>query len=424
MEFLLARLKEISKNQNTKIYIIGNFIRDFVLGTRGNCIDCIVQDKIEIIATLFANEISSKAVTIDENNRTYKVVDITRDITLNFSKMNGNRIEDDLMKRDFTINSLAIDVLDFDCNVLDETKIIDPTSGLMDINREKIVYVYEDVFKDDPVRILKAVRLMSELGFDMDDRTKRKILSDKCFLKTIVNEKLTDELFQILRNKKTYYYFSFMDKHLNVLEEIFPEIIPMKDVGQCKYHVVNSFTHSLLTLKTLEEIIYHNAYFEEHVRESYERHGNESITYEHTRLELIKLAAFFHDVGKPKAKKVDEAGRTRFKGHEIIGAEAIRSIAERLGLSLKEKDILHDITAKHMIPLVLYKDNDVSGKALYSMFSDLKDNTLDVLLISLSDIIATRKVLQPDEDMGKYKIHIEYLANNYLTRFKESEKTI
>jgi len=70
-----------------------------------------------------------------------------------------------------------------------------------------------------------------------------------------------------------------------------------------------------------------------------------------------------------------------------------------------------------MIPLVLYKENDVSGERLHSMFANLKDDTLDILIISLADIVATRKLLHPDEDMGKYKIHIEYLANNYLTRF-------
>jgi poly(A) polymerase len=72
-----------------------------------------------------------------------------------------------------------------------------------------------------------------------------------------------------------------------------------------------------------------------------------------------------------------------------------------------------------MWPLTLYKENDVSGRAIYDLFKNFGEDTLDVLLVSLADIIATRKLLHPHEEMGMYKVHIEYLANNYLTRFRE-----
>ncbi len=422
MKLLFSRLKEISIDQKINMYLVGDFVRDFVLGIYNNDIDCVVQSGAENIANTFANRISSDVIILKDDTKTFKVFDKNSNATISFSDMEGNRIEEDLARRDFTINSLAIDVLNFNYNSIDRLNIIDPNRGLRDIDKEIVVHVYDDIFKDEPVRMLKAVRLMSQLEFNMHNKTKRRILIDKKLIKHIPGEKVTSELFKILENKNTYYYFNFMDKHLNILEEIFPEIIPMKHVGQCKYHVVDSLTHSLLTLKTVEDIIYHDGYFEKHVREAYEKHSDEFVTPEHKRLELIKLASFFHDVGKPQAKRVDEEGRTRFKGHEIIGAEIIRDIAERLRLSIKEKDILYYITAKHMVPLVLYKNNDVSGKTLYSLFSEFQDNTLDVLLIALSDIIATRKLLNPNEDMGKFKVHIEYLANNYITRFKDIEE--
>ena len=74
-----------------------------------------------------------------------------------------------------------------------------------------------------------------------------------------------------------------------------------------------------------------------------------------------------------------------------------------------------------MWPLTLYKNNDVSGKALYDLFKNFGDSTLDIILIGLADIISTRKLSNPEEEMGIYKIHAEYLANNYLTRFKKLE---
>jgi len=334
--------------------------------------------------------------------------------------MKSKTIEEDLKKRDFTINSMAIDIINFE--EIHQENIIDPCGGLKDIKTGIIRHTYSNTFVDDPLRMIRAVRFMSQLGFSLDQDTCELIRENKSTIKDIPGERISHELFKILGNKRTYFYLDFMDKKLELLEEIFPEIMPMKDVGKCKYHVVDSLTHSILTLKTAEDIIYADSYFEDHLRKEFEKHSEEIVGSEHRKLELMKLGAFFHDIGKPSAEKIDHNGRTRFRGHEIIGGEVVRDITERLRLSSKERDSLSKMVEKHMLPLVLYKNNDVSGKALYGMFSETREDTLDILLISLADIIATRILLDPEEEMGKFKVHIEYVANNYLTRFKEIER--
>jgi poly(A) polymerase len=174
-------------------------------------------------------------------------------------------------------------------------------------------------------------------------------------------------------------------------------------------------------MRTVEKIIYADGYFENHLRKAYEEHTGQIMANGHTRIQLIKLAALFHDIGKPKARWVDNTGRVRFRGHEIVGEEIMVDICDRLRLSEIEKTFLCKIVKEHMWPLTLYKTNDVSGRALYDLFKNFGEITLDIILIGLADIISTRQLLKPHEEMGMYKVHAEYLANNYLTRFKRLE---
>ncbi|MBF8983666.1 HD domain-containing protein [Lutibacter sp. B2] len=239
-------------------------------------------------------------------------------------------------------------------------------------------------------------------------------------IKLIEDEGITKCLFDILEQSDSHKYIRELDESFDILEKIFPESIPMKQVGRCDYHVVDTWTHSVNALEELEKIMSNDQYFEIHLKDAYKVHMNEKIEGHHTRMQLLKLAVLFHDVGKPESRWIDEHGKVRFRGHEIVGAAMAEKIAERLELKNKEKEYFIKMVREHMWPLGLYKKNDVSGKTLFDLFKRLKEDTLDLFLLGLADIIATRILLNPDEEMRMYKIHIEYIVNNYLTRFKES----
>ncbi|MBS4535923.1 HD domain-containing protein [Clostridium sp. D2Q-14] len=418
MDTIFSILQDISKEENVNIYVTGKYLRDFLLGKKVKDMELLVSNKTFSIAKKFADKIDMQIIE-GNNSLGYRVIDIDRDLRIDFYSIEEDNINIYLQKRGITIDSMAVDI----CNFQDELKgnIIDPTGGLKDIENSIIRIWDEDVIYDNPLLIIKSVALMSELNFDMDRDTITVIKKNKSLVSNIQCKELGEEFFKVLRRRKTYHYFSFMNDELEILEEIFPEIKKMKEVGECDYHVVDAFRHSLYVLKLTEDVIYYDGYFEDHIRKSYENHAEENFEGDHTRIELMKLAAFFHDVGKPSARKIDSTGRVRFKGHEITGAEMVKDISKRFGLSIKARDILYRIVAKHMLPLVSYKSNDVSARFLYKMFQECKDETLDVLLIALADIIGTRKLLNPDEEMGKFKIHVEYIANNYITRYKEIE---
>lgn len=415
-------LNTICKLYDNVIYLAGGSVRNHFLKKQSNNIDIIVKENADKLAKDFCNEYGGSIVVLSEDPMVARVIikkdKLEKNLVFDFLNIKGKDIYEDLSKRDFTINAMAVELIN---GAVDFEKIIDPHDGREDIERKIIRAVKDDVFEVDPVRMIRAVRFMAELDFDIEDKTHQLIVENSDKMKEVPGERLSEELFKILGCRRAHYYFNLMDKYLNILNKILPEIEPMKEVGRCKYHVVDSWTHSLHTMRVIENIIYADGYFEEHLKKAYEEHTSEIYHSNHSKIQLIKLAALFHDIGKPAARWVDETGRIRFRGHEVAGEEIAGDISDRLRLSGKEKRFLCKIVKEHMWPLTLYKTNDVSGKALYDLFKNFGEHTLDIILIGLADIISTRQLLNPHEEMGMYKVHAEYLANNYLTRFKRLE---
>jgi len=417
---LMKQIQQAIRDQGKTGYFVGGGVRDLLLENRERIqdLDFVIQGDPKPLMDGLREILGGTLVEMEKKVPLTRLV-LKDGLMLDFMEMQGKTIEEDLKGRDFTICAMAYP-LDGPWP-MKEDLLIDPYGGLKDLRRNLIRMTSGDVFDEDPLRLIRAPRLMAQLGLDLDNDTARMIREKSHLIRKAAGERLNRELFLILKEKRSHYYLSYMDRKLDLINKLFPEIDCMKDIGECKYHVVDSWTHSIYTVKVAESIIYAHGFFEDHIRENYERHAEEKITKDHKRLELIKLGALFHDIGKPSAKKVDTTGRTRFRGHEITGAELVKEYGEQLKMSRREIEILYKYVSLHMIPLVLYKKNDVSGKALYNFFEEAGKETLDLLLIALSDIVSTRKLLEPTEEMGMFKIHVEYIANNYITRYRPIE---
>ncbi|KAB3531817.1 HDIG domain-containing metalloprotein [Alkaliphilus serpentinus] len=402
-----------------RAYIVGGSLRDILIGKNVKDYDLVVDKNPRGYAEAIATELKGRFIILDEEQETFRVILDSKEF-IDISRMKGKSIIDDLKHRDFTINAMAYDV-DNSIPIIKE-KILDPYNGMKDLDRKLIKHLTEETFEADPIRMLRAVRFMAALDFSLDEDTIQQITKNASSIKRVSGERVSYELFEILKSNKSYYYLSYMDKELKLLDKIFPDIEEMKKVGECKYHVVNSWTHSIYTVKVAENVINEDGFFEKHIKRAFEEHTRELIAADRSRLQLIKLGALFHDIGKPSAMKIDSSGRTRFRGHEITGTKIVKGYSEALKLSTLEKNILQKYVYLHMLPLVSYKNNDVSGRALYNIFSKMGEETLDILLIAFADIVATRRLLDPHEEMGMIKIHVEYIANNYLTRYKPLEK--
>lgn len=228
---------------------------------------------------------------------------------------------------------------------------------------------------------------------------------------------LKDKLLDSLRLEETYNHFRRLDEN-QILEKIIPQVKDMKVIGECKYHVVNAYDHSLYALEEFESIVKEKDFFLSHLKERVEGYLNTKVDDNLTKFQLLKLGVFLHDIGKPDSKTVDTNNRVHFRNHEIIGEEIALKLGKELGLSSKNIDTLSKYVRHHMILLVLYKTNDMPKEKLYEIFNTLEDDIIGVLLLGYADIVSTRKLLNPNEDSGVIKSYMDYVLTNYIHRYK------
>jgi len=229
--------------------------------------------------------------------------------------------------------------------------------------------------------------------------------------------KLQNILIDSLCCEDTYDKFRQLDES-KTLEKIIPQIKDMKLVGECKYHVVNAYDHSLKALEEFENIVKEKEFFPTHIKKQIKEYLNSEVGNNLNKFQLLKLGVFLHDIGKPDSKTTDNTGRAHFKGHEIVGADIAFNLGVKLGLQSDTTDLLTKYVRYHMILLVLYKMNNMSQEKLYEIFEMIGEDIIGILLLGYCDIVATRKLLDPNEDMGIIKTYMEYALTNYIHRYK------
>lgn len=310
--------------------------------------------------------------------------------------------------RDFTINAIAIDLLSTDIGA------IDPGSGLKDIEAKLIRIISNKAFQDDPLRMLRAIRLSCELGFEIEKGTLELIVKLKGLIAQVSAERVTNEIYLTLAAKNSSFFMMQLEK-LGLLEQIIPEIIPLKELKQDDYHHLPVWEHSLATLTQLEGIISNlkNLFPKWHIK--IRRYLNQPISREHNRLVNLKFISLLHDIGKFGTMKQEATGRIRFIEHEVLGVKISSKIASRLKLSTKEEKMMALIIRNHMRPGFLVQVPTLTNKALHRFFRDLSCEGISTLLLALADRYAT---LGPDvspDDLHRYYQIISFIIDRFYS---------
>lgn len=233
----------------------------------------------------------------------------------------GNSIEEDLARRDFTINAIALK-LETRRSTLNAV-LIDPYEGQKDIDRKIIRAVGnpKERFKEDALRLLRAVRIATEYSFVVEENTWKEIVADSKLIKEVSGERIRIELLRILASENAYEGIMLL-KNSTLLDHILPELIEGIGISQKRpgrHHVDDVFTHNILSLKFCP-----------------------------SKDPIIRFAALLHDVGKPKVMGKDENGLVIFYNHEVAGAKEAREICDRLKFSRKERDKIVNLIRWHM----------------------------------------------------------------------------
>ena len=412
---LLKKIFLFSKAKKKKLYIIGGYLRDIILKRERDNPDidfCLKRGAINFGQKL-ARELGAGFVILDKEHGACRLVKRMEEetYTLDFTDFRGKDLDEDLLHRDFTINTLAYELKKvFSAKGL-ENCIIDPYQGRKDLRIRTIRFVNKKGFDEDPLRILRAFSFSCMFDFKIDQETLRLIKIKKAKLAKVSFERIRDELFKILDSACTYKFLVEMDK-LKILKIIFPEIEIMRNIKQGPYHHLDVWRHSLETVRQLEILI-------QELKNNQEIQGylDEIISSERRRWQLIKLGALFHDVGKPQAKR-REGGKTKFHGHERIGWEITQNIAKRLKLSNDELDALRKMVLWHLRPGYLADNEEITSRAMFRYFRDTAKEGASTLLISIADQRATKGPLTSK----KSRIHHEKVVLGLIRKYFKKQK--
>jgi putative nucleotidyltransferase with HDIG domain len=296
--------------------------------------------------------------------------------------------------------------------------LIDPLGGAQDLHSGVLRACSRDSLSDDPVRILRCVRLAVHFEFRIAPDTRRLIHQALPRLSQVSVERMRDELFRILEDPKAVTALRTLD-HLGALDAILPELAELKDVEQSPPHNYDVWTHTLHTAQRLYDLL--GILGLEHdpesasnwsmglvslrlgrFRKQLDDHLKATLNPERPLRAILLLAALYHDVAKPQTRKVDEDWRIRFIDHERLGVQIVRQRAMHLHLSNLEVDRLGSIVRNHMRPLVLAQgDQPPTHRAIYHFFRDTGESGVDVCLLALADNLATYGPTLPQETWAR-----------------------
>ena len=400
----------LAKKERKDVYLVGGFLRDLLVGYKKASLDLdfsLPKGAIDF-GRRVARELKAGFVVLDKEHGCSRVVykKNGRVLTLDFVDFRGKDLKGDLLKRDFTVNTLAIRL------PLSGNTVLDYHGAAQDI-KNKIIRVVDDTsFDEDPLRILRAFSLSAIFHFKIAPHTMRLIDKKKNSLKGMAGERLRDELFKILDVKNAWAFIDVMDKH-GVLEVIIPQVGVMHNVKQGGYHHLDVWGHSLETVKKLEEAMARLSQ-----NQDVSAYLDEVMASQRSRRQLLKLAALLHDIGKPKAFEV-KAGKTMFHGHERIGRIISDSVSEKLKLSTVERFALDTIIFWHLRPGYLADNRILTKRAVHRFFRDTEEEAVSVLLVSIADQRATRGPMANAESRKRHEKISFFLIDRYFEMLKQ-----
>lgn len=419
--FPLPAILEILRQQvseTKKIYLVGGAVRDLLMQRQGHDLDFVATGDVLHLARKVADAIGAAFYVMDSDRQIARIIYQSEDGQrwfLDFSLMRGVTIQEDLQARDFTINAIAIGLDQLD-------RVIDPLNGAQAIKDHQLRICSQKSFMDDPLRVLRAIRLSADLGFEIPQDTLAGLKAAIPELNRVSMERQRDELFHILESDRPTVGMrtGFI---LGIFQNLLPEVAALQGEVQASPHVYDVFDHSLEVTSTLlklydllvepyedekgSNLIYSLALMEiGRYRQDLQRHFSVRLNPDRSLLGLMMLAALLHDSAKPFVRTVDDNGRMHFYEHDALGAEIAAQRGKDLVLSTDEVERLTVLVRHHMrIHHLAKSGHEVSRRSIYRYFRDLGEAGVDMVLLSLADKLATYGVTITPADWQR-ELHV------------------
>ena len=358
-------------------FLVGGSLRDLLLGRKPLDYDVAVKGNPSLYAAEIAKKQNGHVISLGKPGKnifrviaTHAVVDV--------SALKGASLNEDLAHRDFTINAMALDTA--------SGELIDIFGGVDDLRNRRIRKVCDAVFRQDPIRLLRAFRLSAVLNFTMDAATLAGIIKDGALIQSAAGERVRDELMKILALPSAGPCIRQMAE-AGLLLALFPEMDALRFLEKNRHHAFDGLEHTLRAVFQLEELLANPAALCPEYAERIEQRLQQSNPA------ILKCALLWHDIGKPLCAVQDTSGNIRYTGHENTGAAMAQNIAGRLRFSNRQIHAVDCIIRHHLRPLSLFiadRQGMLTHRGVTRFFMKCEPLAVPILLHATADMAAKK----------------------------------
>ena len=370
-------LNNLASFFDNEIYVVGGTVRDFLMGKISYDRDLIVVDEdAKSFSQKVAEFFDGVFIPLDEENKIYRIVLKDKKNFLDITNPIGGILEEDIMRRDITINAVAVNIKTGEIPSFCEF-------GIQDIQNKIIREIKEENFTDDPLRILRVYRFFANLGFEISPELLNITKKHASLINKPAKERIEYELMKLFDGEFAAQALLKMDES-EILEIIFPFVKELKQVPPNLHHHLDLFNHSIETVNQVQK-------FYEISSKEVQEHLKKVDFGGFSRLAHLKLAALMHDIGKFSTWTIEpDTGRHRFIKHEDVGAKLAIPILKKMCFSNKQIDYISYIIKKHMYPTAVVSAPELNDKVMMRYVRKSADNAIDTIIIAKADRVSAQ----------------------------------
>jgi putative nucleotidyltransferase with HDIG domain len=377
-------------------WLVGGAVRDRLLGRASSDVDIVVAGEPDQAARAVARTAGRAACfALSADHRSWRVVARDRDWQIDFEPLRAETLERDLGLRDFTVNAIA--------EPLQGGSPIDPLGGVGDLRTGRLRMAGPQAFSDDPLRVLRLVRVGLELGLEPDRDALAGARAAAPRLADVSPERVYAELRRILAASQPRRGIEMLDE-VGAAAIVLPELQTLRGVAQSRYHHTDVYGHTLEVLDwtvALQDAVAGRrgeraeavlASIPDETRSQVAELLSEPLADEQTRGEGLRWGALLHDAAKPLTRAGGEPGvRVTFIGHDVRGAELARAVLERLRASERMRAHVAALVRHHLrLGFLVHEPQPLSRRTVFTYLRACSPVEVDVTLLSIADRLATR----------------------------------
>ena len=425
MQPLAQTLAEVIPNG----YYVGGIVRSSLLRRQSGDIDITLPaNEVKQAAQTLAKRLGAASFEMDPKLGVWRLVTHQDKIQIDLTAFQGKNLRADLLRRDFTFNSLAYpvsakpqivvtprknDTAHILLKRLRRAKIVDYTGGLADLQKKQIRLNGKQRFKEDPLRMLRAFRCAAELKFTILPTTLSQLKKDAHLITQPAGERIQEELTRLFAVPGVLYDYLLQMDQCGLLTALFPFLKGQRACAEVYYGKGGVLKHTLLVCKRMDYVI-------NHLQKVFPQFADKLEPFAKPA-PLLKMTALLHDIAKPATAKMHK-GRLRFFYHEQVGARMARRVLEKLHYSKADMRLSCAMIGEHLRPSNLASNDVLTRRGVYHFFRDLGNAAIPLLFLCWADYTSYITDAQLRRILPKSSQRMMTIAQ--AERFKNIGKTL